>query len=119
MRWFMLPVSAAAHVAAFLVTLVVPLATGVEAPTPWPSTRTTDFIAVAPAPPPPILRTVSTVARSDAAPREAPDRIADPPLGESVPPGPVAAGIGDDVGVPAGVIGGVPDGIASRFSSTR
>ena len=36
MRWFMLPVSAAAHVAAFLMTLIVPLATGVEAPAPWP-----------------------------------------------------------------------------------
>ena len=53
MRWFMLPVSAAAHVAAFLLTLIVPLATGVEAPTPWPVAGIREFIAVTPVPPPP------------------------------------------------------------------
>ena len=75
MRWFMLPVSAAAHVATFLVTLIVPLATGVEAPAPWPAARTTDFIAATPAPPPPVLRTVSAMARNHAAPTVAPDHI--------------------------------------------
>lgn len=107
MRWFMLPVSAAAHVALFLMTLIVPLATSVEAPVPWPAGRATDFIAAAPAPPPPLLRTVSTIARNTAAPTVAPDSIGAPPLAETTP-GPVAGAAGDDVGVPTGVIGGVP-----------
>ena len=113
MRWFMLPVSAAAHVAAFLMTLVVPLATGVEAPAPWPSGRATDFIAAAPAPPPPVLRTVSITARNNAAPIAAPDSIG-PPAPEVTTAGPVVDGVADDVGVPTGVIGGVPlDAITS------
>jgi protein TonB len=113
MRWFMLPVSAAAHVAVFLMTLIVPLATGVEAPAPWPAARAADFIAAAPAPPPPVLRTVSTIARNTAAPTVAPDRIGPGPLTET-PPGPVFGGAGDDLGVPPGVIGGVPiEGLAS------
>jgi len=107
MRWFMLPVSAAAHVAAFLMTLIVPLATGVEAPAPWPSGRATDFIAAAPAPPPPVLRTVSITARDNAAPIAAADTIA-PPTPEVTTAGPVVDGVADDVGVPTGVIGGVP-----------
>ena len=107
MRWIMLPVSAAAHVALFLMTLIVPLATGVEAPVPWPAGRAADFIAAAPAPPPPLLRTVSTAARNTAAPTVAPDSIGAPPLAETVP-GPVVDAVGDDVGVPVGVIGGVP-----------
>src|SRR6185503_19416694 len=104
MRWFMLPVSAAAHVAAFLMTLIVPLATGVEAPAPWPSGRATDFIA---APPAPLLRTVSVTARHNAAPIAAADNIA-PPTPEVTTAGPVVDGVADDVGVPTGVIGGVP-----------
>ena len=107
MRWFMLPVSAAAHVAAFLMTLIVPLATGVEAPAPWPSGRGTDFIAAAPAPPPPLLRTVSITARNNAAPIAAADNIA-PPTPEVTAAGPVVDGVAGDVGVPTGVIGGVP-----------
>ena len=107
MRWFMLPVSAAAHVAAFLMTLIVPLATGVEAPAPWPSGRATDFIAAAPAPPPPLLRTVSVTARNNAAPIAAADNIA-PPTPEVTTAGSVVDGVADDVGVPSGVIGGVP-----------
>ena len=107
MRWFMLPVSAAAHVAAFLMTLIVPLATGVEAPVPWPSGRATDFIAAAPAPPPPVLRTVALTARNDAAPIAAADTIGSP-TPEVTTAGPVVDGVADDVGVPTGVIGGVP-----------
>ena len=107
MRWFMLPVSAAAHVAAFLMTLIVPLATGVEAPAPWPSGRATDFIAAAPAPPPPLLRTVSITARNNAAPIAAADNIA-PPSPEVTTAGPVVDGVADGVEVPTGVIGGVP-----------
>ena len=107
MRWFMLPVSAAAHVAAFLITLIVPLATGVEAPVPWPSGRATDFIAAAPAPPPPVLRTVSITARNDAAPIAAADTIGSP-TPEVTTGVPVVDGVADEVGVPTGVIGGVP-----------
>ncbi len=109
MRWFMLPVSAAAHVAAFLMTLIVPLATGVEAPAPWPVSRTTDFMTAAPVPPPVVLRAVSTSARSTAAPTEAPDHIEPPRLTESAP-GPVVDGPGDSVGVPLGVGDGLPMG---------
>lgn len=108
MRWFMLPVSAAAHVAAFLFTLIVPLATGVDAPTPWPASSTPDFMLAAPAPlPPPVLRTVAGPAPSTAAPTVAPDRIAEHPKVES-PTGPVVEGVGDDFGLPSGVSGGVP-----------
>ena len=112
MRWFMLPVSAAAHVAAFLVTLIVPLATGVEAPTPWPVSSVADFVAAAPVPPPPALRAVSTVARSDAAPLESPDRIEPPPLTETAP-GPVVEAAGDP-GPRIGFTSGIPiEGLAS------
>ena len=109
MRWFMLPVSAAAHVAAFLVTLIVPLATGVEAPSPWPVSRATDFMTAAPVPPPVVLRAVSTNARSHAAPTEAPDHIEPAPVTESAP-GPVFESPGDSVGVPFGVRDGLPMG---------
>jgi periplasmic protein TonB len=112
MRWFMLPVSAAAHVAAFLVTLIVPLATGVEAPTPWPTSRVPEFVAAAPVPPPPVLRAVSAGANRNVAPTEAPDHI-EPPLLAETTPGPVFDGVGDDIGVPHGVIGGVPEGLTS------
>ena len=112
MRWFMLPVSVAAHVAAFLVTLIVPLATGLEAPTPWPISRVADFVAAAPVPPPPVLRAVSTAARSDAAPLEPPDRIEPPPLTETAA-GPVVEGAGD-LGAPIGFTSGIPiEGLAS------
>ena len=106
MRWFMLPVSAAAHVAAFLVTLIVPLATGVAAPAPWPASSTPDFLVAAPAPPPPIVRTAAGPAPSTGAPTKAPDGIVknppDPPAGPSV---------GDTIGEPFGPSTGLPDGL--------
>jgi protein TonB len=106
MRWFMLPVSAAAHVVAFLLTLVVPLATGVEAPTPWPVAGIREFVAVTPAPPPPMLRAVSAVANiSRAAPTSPPDRIEDTPVAPAI--GPVVEGIADDVGAAVGTPGGL------------
>jgi protein TonB len=106
MRWFMLPVSAAAHVAAFLLTLIVPLATGVEAPTPWPVAGIREFIAVTPVPPPPMLRAVSAVANiSRAAPTSAPDRIENTPLAPAMVP--VVEGLGDGVGAAVGVPGGL------------
>ena len=110
MRWFMLPVSAAAHVAVFLGTLIVPLATGVEAPTPWPASATPEFVAAAPAPPPPVLRTVSTVSNPDLAPTEPPDRIVESAPVEETGAGPVIDGAGDPLGSPLGVTAGLPSG---------
>lgn len=108
MRWFMLPVSAAAHVAAFVLTLIVPLATGVEAPTPWPVAGIREFIAVTPVPPPPMLRAVAAVANiSRAAPTSPPDHIENGPVAPAM--GPVVEGLGDDV---AAVVG-VPEGLST------
>lgn len=113
MRWFMLPVSAAAHVAVFLGTLIVPLATGVEAPTPWPASATPEFVAASPAPPPPVLRAVSTARNPDLAPIDAPDHI-EPPAVDDPAPGPAIDGAGDSIGAPVGVAVGVPlDGLSS------
>jgi len=109
MRWFMLPVSAAAHVAAFLVTLIVPLATGVEAPAPWPASSTPDFLlaAPAPAPPPPVLRTVAGPAPSTAAPIEAPAGFVENP--PPPPAGPAGDVIGETIGSSVGLRDGLPD----------
>jgi protein TonB len=107
MRWFMLPVSAAAHVAAFLITLILPLATGVEAPTPWPVAGIREFVAVMPVPAPPVLRTVSVAGTDPSpAPTSAPDRIDNTPVAPAI--GPVVDGIGDEVGAAVGVPGAVP-----------
>jgi protein TonB len=111
MRWFMLPVSAAAHVAAFLVTLIVPLATGVDAPTPWPASSNPDFLIAAPAPLPPIVRTAAGPVTSTGAPTEAPDGIVkDPP---EPPAGPPVGAIGEPVGSSIGVPDGLDSGITS------
>jgi len=53
------------------------------------------------------LRTVSITARNNAAPIAAADNIA-PPTPEVTTAGPLVDGVADDVGVPTGVIGGVP-----------
>ena len=113
MRWFMLPVSAAAHVAIFLGTLIVPLATGVEAPTPWPASATPEFVAAAPAPPPPVLRTVSTAPNPHLAPTEPPDHIEAPPV-EETGTGPVIDDAGDPLGAGLGISAGITiDGLSS------
>jgi protein TonB len=113
MRWFMLPVSAAAHVAVFVGTLIVPLATGVEAPTPWPASATPEFVAAAPAPPPPVLQRVATASNPDLAPTEPPDRIEPAPI-EETGAGPVIDGAGDTLGAPPGISAGVPiEGLSS------
>ncbi len=107
MRLSMLPVSIAAHFVAFAAFLIVPLAGGVEAPTPWPLSSAREFIIAAPAPPPQRLNVLRTsLGRSSAAPTVAPDHIEDPvdeppavhgsdPLGD--------ARIGLDVGLPEGL----------------
>ena len=107
MRWSMVPVSVAAHAAAFAACLIVPLARDVEAPTPWPLSSMRDFIAAAPVPPPPgeqVVRRASL--RTNEAPIVQPDRIGDD---TSVPPpGPVSDVITGDhssqFGVPDGLI---------------
>jgi|SRR5688572_607471 protein TonB len=106
MRLSMLPVSIAAHFVAFAAFLFVPLAGGVEAPTPWPLSSQREFITAAPAPPPAELRVLRTSGRNTAAPITAPDHVEQPsdeppavygsdPLGD--------ARIGLDVGLPEGL----------------
>jgi periplasmic protein TonB len=106
MRLSMLPVSIAAHLVAFAAFLLVPLAGGVEAPTPWPVSAAREFITAAPAPPPQqvnVLRASS--GRTSAAPIAAPDHI-EPP-GEELPPvygDPLGdARTGLEVGLPEGL----------------
>ena len=111
MRWFMLPVSAAAHVAAFVATLIVPLATGVEAPTPWPLSSAPDFVVAAPVPPPPAMRPVTVAGNNTAAPRTAPDHIEETPRETAA--GPVALTVGD-----VGSIPGLPPGMPLEGLST-
>ena len=107
MRWFMLPVSAAAHVAAFLTMLILPLATGVEAPAPWPLSSNPDFLLAAPTPLPPVLRTVAGPPAHVGAPTAAPDRITHPP------PGAPAATGSDEIGDDVGAVAGVPEGLST------
>ena len=106
MRLSMLPVSIAAHFVAFAAFLFVPLAGGVEAPTPWPLSSAPEFITAAPVPPPQqvtVLRT--SLSRSGAAPIVAPDHIEDP--ADEPPPvygsDPIGARVGLDVGLPEGL----------------
>lgn len=107
MRLSMLPVSIAAHLVAFAAFLLVPLAGGVEAPTPWPLSAAREFITAAPAPPPQqvnVLRASS--GRTAAAPITAADHI-EPPGDEppavhgSDPPGDARTGF--EVGLPDGL----------------
>ena len=107
MRLSMLPLSIAAHVVAFAAFLIVPLAGGVEAPTPWPLSSAREFITAAPAPPPQQVNVLrASLGRSAAAPTVAPDHIEEPvdeppavygsdPLGDTR--------VGLDVGLPEGL----------------
>jgi protein TonB len=106
MRLSMLPVSIAAHLVAFAAFLFVPLARGVEAPTPWPLSSAREFLSAAPSPPPLQQVTLRTAGRSTAAPIAAPDTLAPPadelpevygsdPLGD--------ARVGLDAGLPEGL----------------
>ena len=107
MRLSMLPVSIAAHFVAFAAFLFVPLARGVEAPTPWPLASAREFINAAPAPPPEQqVNVLRTSGRSSAAPIVAPETLEPPgdelpevygsdPLGD--------ARVGLNVGLPEGL----------------
>ena len=75
MRLSMLPVSIAAHLVAFAAFLIVPLAGGVEAPTPWPLSAAREFITAAPAPPP---QQVNVLRASSGRTRRRADRRARP-----------------------------------------
>jgi len=105
MRLSMLPVSIAAHLVAFAAFLIVPLARGVEAPTPWPLSVAREFITAAPVPPQQVnvLRTSS--GRPNTAPIVAPDHVAPPD--DDLPPmyrdplGDPRTGL--DVGLPEGL----------------
>jgi protein TonB len=107
MRLSMLPVSIAAHLVAFAAFVFVPLARGVEAPTPWPLSSAREFIAAAPAPPPQQqVNVLRTSGRSPAAPIVAPDRVEpdsdEPPaVYGSDPLGDARVGL--DVGLPDGL----------------
>jgi periplasmic protein TonB len=109
MRWSMIPVSAAAHVVAFVACVVVPLGGGLDVPTPWPLSSIADYVTVAAAPLPPEPATIPRVSDGpdpSAAPVAMPDRIAEPladaPRSAAPAPeggiGTVATGIGAGIG---------------------
>ena len=107
MRLSMLPVSIAAHFVAFAAFLFVPLAGGVEAPTPWPLSAGHVFITAAPAPPPQQVNVLRASLSRSAAPIVAPDHIGDP---ADEPP--TVYGSDDPVGdARVGLVVGLPDGL--------
>src|SRR6188474_3006086 len=106
MRLSMLPVSIAAHFVAFAAFLLVPLAGGVEAPTPWPLSPGHVFITAAPMPPPQQVNVLRTSLGRTAAPIVAPDHIEEPAdeppaVYGSDPTGDARVGL--DVGLPPGL----------------
>jgi protein TonB len=106
MRLSMLPVSITAHFVAFAAFLFVPLAGGVEAPTPWPLTSSREFITAAPAPPPRQVDVLRASGRSSAAPIVAPDRF------EPEPDEPPAVYGSDPLGdARVGLEVGLPEGL--------
>jgi protein TonB len=109
-RWFMLPVSIAAHGAVAVAWFVMPLTAAGDLPLPGPPSGIVRFVKLAPPPPPPLQRAPQRATLADPRPRiaptEAPPTIApempDPVVG---PPGPPVEGA-----LPAGVDveGGLP-----------
>jgi periplasmic protein TonB len=79
MRWSMLPVSAAAHAAVFVVVFIT-AASGGALPTPWPVAGIRDYIPVAPTPPAIAVQVKPNRAPDSAAPIKAADTIANDPL---------------------------------------
>jgi periplasmic protein TonB len=108
-RWFMLPLSIAAHGAVALVVLGMPLTAAGDLPIPGPPSGIVRFVTLAP-PPPPVQIRRDPLARAERQPALAPT-VAPPalvperPEPASVPPGPPVDGA-----LPAefGVDGGVP-----------
>lgn len=110
-RWFMLPLSIAAHGAVAVICLVMPLTAAGDLPIPGPPSGIVRFVTLTP-PPPPVERPRTATAPADRRPRfvptEAPTDIAperpEPPSG---PPGPAVDGALPEV---IGVEGGLPTG---------
>jgi protein TonB len=76
MRWSMLPVSVAAHAAAVVTILIIPLAADIEMPAPWPFAHANKYVAAeAVAPQVPVERARPQVTQSITVPLSAPDRI--------------------------------------------
>ena len=105
MRLSMLPVSIAAHAVLFTVVMILPLGGSMEAPTPWPASRLSEFMTAAAAPPPEQVAIVRTARRSDLAPISQPDSIADSADTSASPAGHDVTGDtgGPEVGIPPGV----------------
>jgi protein TonB len=104
MRWSMLPVSAAAHAAVFVVVFFS-AASGGDLPTPWPIAGIRNYIPVAPTPPAIAVRRTPDSRPSSAAPIEPPDTIAKdlpaPPANVPVIDGGLDHGnLGTNVGAP-------------------
>ena len=112
--WYTVPLSIAAHIAVAAVVIVVPLMATDALPA--PSRMLASFVATAPPPPPPPVapaapqqkQQTSPDSNPDAAPLNAPDKIADeappspPPLGtvaEGGLPGPFGASTGTTTGL--------------------
>jgi len=105
MRLSMLPVSITAHAVLFAVVMILPLAGSIEAPTPWPASRLSEFMTAAAAPLPEQVEIVRTARRSDLAPIRQPDSIADSTDTPASPTGRDTTGEagGPEVGIPPGV----------------
>jgi periplasmic protein TonB len=113
MRWSMMPVSVAAHAAALLVFLIVPIAADVDLPTLASVPGRMTYMAAAAMPTPPIAtpppRPHTVAPARDAAPVSAPDTIE--PEASPVPPGPIVEGalpegaFGPPTGAPTGTVG--------------
>lgn len=94
MRWSMVPVSVAAHVAVFVALLILPLTASVELPTPAPIWKTPEFIQATALPSEPEQRPTVAHTNRDAAPTSAPDAIRpEDPMPPPQPEGPLPPGL--------------------------
>ncbi len=131
-RWYVLPLSVAAHGALAAAVLIVPLAAEVELPSPPPLSRLIHVISVAPLPRAPALTPPTApaprtpVPSSDAAPVVAPSGLKPEPPGEIVPgalPWPsIESGFGGGLGMPGPVIAPVdppPPAPPVRYAPVR
>lgn len=113
-HWSVLPLSVAAHGAAALAILIIPLAAEVVPPAPAPLNRTVRLIHLPRETPPPQVHTSRTVKpptpTAFRAPIEAPPRIVPERL---IPESAITAAPGSIVDPGGGVGAGVPDGIGS------
>jgi protein TonB len=131
-RWYVLPLSIAAHGLAALAILIVPLTAAVELPSPPPLSRLIHVISVAPVPhapsptPPSGGTRTTTVTSAAVAPIVAPTGLKPEPPGEFVPgavPSPsVENGFGGGFGVPGPTVAPVdvpPPPPPARYPAVR